>query len=49
MKIENVKNQTAKALASISLKLGKLSASSACAYIFHQPKIPEKLKKLNKK
>lgn len=49
MKSKNVKLQSAKILASASLKLGKFSADSACAYIFHQPKIPEELKELKKK
>lgn len=45
MKTKNVKIQSAKALANISLKIGKFSVNSACAYIFHQPKIPDELKK----
>ncbi len=48
MKMKNVKTQTAKALANVSLKFGKMSADSACCYIFHQPKMPETLKKLKK-
>jgi len=46
MKSKNVKNQPAKALANVSLKLGKVSADSACCYIFHQPKMPDALKKM---
>ena len=46
--MKNVKNQSAKALANVSLKLGKVSADSACCYIFHQPKVPKNLKKLKK-
>ena len=38
MNSKNVKKQSAKALANVSLKLGKMSADSACCYIFHQPK-----------
>ena len=49
MKANNLKNQYAKVLANVSLKLGKFSADSACAYIFHQPKMPEGLKELKKK
>lgn len=45
MKSTNVKNKSAKALANVSLKLGKMSADSACCYIYHQPKMPEALKK----
>ena len=42
------KNQVAKLLADVSLKVGKISADSACCYIFHQPKMPEALKKIKK-
>ena len=49
MKTKNEKLQPAKVLADVSLKLGKISASSACAYIFHQPKMPAELKKLSRK
>lgn len=45
MKSTNVKNKSAKVLANVSLKLGKMSADSACCYIYHQPKMPEALKK----
>ena len=48
MNSKNVKNQSAKALANVSLKLGKMSADSACCYIFYQPKMPEALKKMKK-
>ena len=43
-----LKAQSAKALANVSLKLGKVSVDSACCYIFHQPKVPKDLKKLKK-
>ncbi|WP_122643935.1 cyclic lactone autoinducer peptide [Luxibacter massiliensis] len=46
MNSKNVKKQSAKLLANISLKIGKMSADSACAYIYHQPKMPEELKKM---
>lgn len=49
MKTKNGKIQPAKALANVSLKLGKISADSACVYIFHQPKIPAELKNLKRK
>lgn len=49
MKTKNKKLQPAKVLASVSLKIGKISADSACAYIFHQPKMPAELKNLKKK
>ena len=32
----------------LSLKLGKMSADSACCYIYHQPKMPAALKKMKK-
>ena len=48
MNSKNVKKQSAKALANVSLKLGKMSADNACCYIFHQPRIPEALKKMKK-
>lgn len=46
MKSKNVKTQPAKILANLSLKLGKLSADSACCYIYHQPQIPDALRRL---
>ena len=46
MKLKKVKNQSAKVLANASLKRGKMSADSACCYIYHQPKMPEALKKM---
>lgn len=46
MKSKNVKIQPAKLLANLSLKLGKLSADSACCYIYHQPQIPDALRRL---
>ena len=49
MKTKDLKLQSAKALASASLKFGKVSADSACAYIFHQPKMPKELKALKEK
>ena len=33
MNMKNVKAQSAKALANVSLKLGKVSVDSACCYI----------------
>lgn len=49
MKTKNEKIQPAKMLANVSLKIGKISADSACAYIFHQPKMPAELKNLKRK
>lgn len=46
MNSKNVKKQSAKLLANVSLKIGKQSADSACAYIYHQPKMPAALKKM---
>ena len=48
MKSKNIKMQSAKMLANMSMKVGKISAESACVYIFHQPKMPEELKKMKK-
>ena len=48
MKSKNVAKSPARLLADASLKIGKISANSACCYIFHQPKIPEALKKMKK-
>ena len=49
MKIKNEKLQLSKVLADVSLKIGKISADRACAYIFHQPKMPAELKNLKRK
>ena len=49
MRSKNEKLQPAKVLANVSLKLGNMSANSACAYIYHQPKMPEALKELKNK
>lgn len=48
MKFKNGKLKPTKILANASLKLGKITADSACVYIYHQPKVPEALKKLKK-
>ena len=48
MKSKNIKMQSAKMLANMSTKIGKISVDSACFYIFHQPKMPEELKKMKK-
>ena len=48
MKLKKVKNQSAKALANVSLKLGKMSAVSAFCYFYHLPKMPEALKKMKR-
>ena len=49
MKIKNEKLQLSKVLADVSLKIGKISADSACTYIFHEPKMPAELKNLKRK
>lgn len=46
--MKSKKNLPAKVLANTSLKLGKITMDSACCYIFHQPKMPEALKKMKK-
>ena len=48
MKSKNLKKSASKVLANLSLKLGKMSADSACCYIYHQPKMPAALKKMKK-
>ena len=48
MNSKNVKKQSAKALANVSLKIGKISSDSACCNLFHQPKMPETLRKMKK-
>lgn len=49
MKVKDLKFHSAKMMASISLKMGKMSADSACSYLFHQPKMPAELKTLKRK
>lgn len=49
MKKKNVKFQPANLLATVSLKIGKISAEGACIYIYHQPKMPDQLKTLKNK
>lgn len=44
MKCKNIKFESGKALAALSLRIGKVSADSACAFIYHQPKMPAALK-----
>ena len=44
-KIRTKKKEEEKKLA---LKLGKISADSACCYIYHQPKMPDALKKMKR-
>nr|WP_304972641.1 cyclic lactone autoinducer peptide [uncultured Schaedlerella sp.] len=48
MNSKNLKKQSAKMLANVSLALGKASANSRCCYIYHQPKMPDELKKMRK-
>lgn len=45
MKFKTVKTQSAKVLANVALKVGKISANTTCSYIYHQPKMPKELKK----
>lgn len=35
-------------MANVAMKFGKIAANSACCYIYHQPKMPEGMKKLRK-
>lgn len=48
MNSKDFKVKAAKLLAHASLKVGNISVNSSCAYIFHQPKVPDELKKLKK-
>ena len=45
MKSKTIKTQPAKILASVALKVGKISANTTCSYVYHQPKMPNELKK----
>ena len=45
MKSKNSKLLSAKILANVALKVGKMSANTTCSYIYHQPKMPKELKK----
>ena len=45
MKSKNLKNQPAKVLANLSLKLGKMSADSACCYILSSAKDASSIEK----
>ena len=49
MNSKNIKFEAAKALATLSLKIGKVSADTACAFIYHQPQMPKALKELKNK
>lgn len=46
LQMKSKKIQPAKILAAASMKMGKMSANSACCYIYHQPKMPDALKKM---
>lgn len=39
-------NKIAGVLAETAKGLGKIAANSACCYIYHQPKLPDAVKKL---
>lgn len=49
MNYKSIKFESGRLLAALSLKIGKMSADSACAFIYHQPKMPEALKTLKNK
>lgn len=42
------RTRTAEFLAKAAMVFGKAAANSTCCYIYHQPKMPEGLKKLRK-
>lgn len=48
MNKKNLKNRSAKALAVVARKVGELSANTKCVCIYHQPEMPEGIKKLRK-
>lgn len=48
IKEKNLKTQSAKLLADISLQFSRIAANGACCYIYHQPKMPDSVKKLRK-
>ncbi|MDR1773899.1 MAG: cyclic lactone autoinducer peptide [Clostridioides sp.] len=44
-----IKNEVSgKVIASVGRKVAEMNANSACALIFHQPKMPKQVKKLRK-
>lgn len=45
---KNIKNRGAKALVDIARRVGEFSANTKCVCIYHQPKMPEEIKKLRK-
>lgn len=45
MKFNNSRKLSAKLLANVAFRMGKLSANTTCSYIYHQPKMPKELKK----
>lgn len=47
-KNSNTQNRGLKALSHIAMASAHAGANSACAFIFHDPKKPEALKKLKK-
>lgn len=50
MKIEKINKEVlvADILAKAAVSVSKMSANSRCCYIYHQPKMPNDLKKLRK-
>lgn len=46
MKSNDSKKMPAKFLANVALRVGKMSANTTCSYIYHQPKMPKELKKV---
>lgn len=45
---EKKENKLAGVLMIVAERFGKIAANSACCYIYHQPKIPDAVKKLKK-
>lgn len=47
-KAEKLTRSMGKCIAVIALKAATINANTTCAYIAHQPKLPESVKKLRK-
>lgn len=48
MNKKNIKNRGAKVLGTLAKKVGEFAANTKCVCIYHQPEIPEDIKKMRK-
>lgn len=48
MNKKNIKNRGAKVLGTLAKKVGEFTANTKCVCIYHQPEIPEGIKKMRK-